>query len=326
MNKESKLGLLFFAFLLASVGIAFWIEENPFKQKYYLSVLFPNVQGLHKGSLVKYEGFRFGEVQEFEVQQRGVVAKIKVLEPQVKIYKSDRFYVAPNSTIASEYEIFVRQGERPSEEIDRRKVIVGYAPPGLQEFMVEAGKRMEELSLVMADVQVLVKNLNNSVQKVQPMIDEMNAVAQKGLLVKISTNISEATERLNKILGENDERISSSMTNLNAVLLDLDAKLDAIPEKELRESVILTKENLENVKKITDSIKPEDVEALNKSIKNLSQILSKLQSSNPDDDVAELIKDNLRHMKRISGALEKTMKNKTLFRSMFSKIRIEEPE
>ena len=313
MKREIKIGILLFIFVAFCLVFATWIKGNPFGI-YKIKVFFSNVHGLHKGSVVEYEGLNCGEVNSFDILKHGFVINIIIKNPKLKIYKTDKFIVVPNSTIASEYEIIIKRGKRPAEEINPAKdILTGTDSAGVEDFTAGLENTLEQVSISLVKIHEILDKTNKSLDYLEPLMTEA---------ITLAKNTNETSKLLNSTISENRENIKQTVNNLNNSLVKVQAKLDALPEQDMRQSVTLTRENLEKIKSLLSGVSQKDIQAFSDLAQEARNIAQKAQSNNPNEDIISLTKNTLKRINRISDGLEKSLKNKSLLKVLFSEIRM----
>lgn len=329
MNKEAKIGLIFVIFFVAFMLLGVWIKGNPFKRDYYIKVLFPNVHGLHKGSLVEYEGLNCGTVVDFEIHPKGIVAVARITEPEIKLYESDRFLIVPNSTIASEFEIIIKKGDFQSQLIDLSQVQIGEVPPGLDDFLFTAKDAIKNLNALIGDVRVLVQETHGQISDLTPAIEKASNIIQSGQIEKIidevessTTNLNQTILKANTILSSKEKQVNTIISNSEELVEQLNHKIALVSDDDISDSVVLLKSNLNNLNSITSSINPKDLETIQQAASQASIILESLQSDDPSKDVPTLLRENIQRIDRISSGLEKNLENYSLLKALLHKVPI----
>ena len=328
MNKQAKEGSLFVLFMVIFLLFAFWIKGNPFEKTKTLHVLFDNVHGVSKGSRVEYAGLECGKVKDFTVTPRGVLTTILIRNSQVKIYEGDQFFIAPSSTIASEYQIFIVPSSKETPEIPDKATIIGQSPPGIQDFLFQAEDTLKQ-------IQKILDGIDGSITKISPVLDKIGGLANNGTIDEISLNITQSTRALNQLstsanglLQRNSAKIDHTLNSLAYSSQKAQQTLAAINPQDLNQTISSLKQASFNIQAITGAVEPaevrRDLKTFSDAAAQVKQISQKLQSPNPQEDVPSLLKVNLQRVDNITKGLEKSLSGKTLLRSvLFTKVKIQ---
>lgn len=329
MSREIKLGLLFFIFIFSFLAIGVWLKGNPFTKGYEIEILFPNVHGLSKGSTVEYEGLRCGKVQQLIVSDEhdGILAKVSIENPEVQIYKSDRFLIAPNSTIASEYLVLIEKGLRPAPIYQKGMLLRGEVPPGFEDFLFGAKDALEHINIIMSDVRLMLTKLHKSVEKTNPILEEIHKIGKDGKLERIIANIEKSTSSFNQtaqainiVFSENEQQINDSIKEFNSVIKQINSKLGQVSEQDIASLKKDLEETMINVKNITSQIETEDIKIIKQTADQARNILEKIQSTDPNNDFSSLLMANIKRIDKISQGLEYNLKRKSLLGALKSRI------
>jgi ABC-type transporter Mla subunit MlaD len=324
MNKEAKVGALVIFFMLGALLFVFWIKGNPFKRTRTLNVLFDNVHGVSVGSLVEYAGLECGKVKNFMVTPSGVVARILINNSEVKIYEGDQFMIAPSSTIASEYQIFIVPTHRSNREVSDNSTIIGQSPPGIQDFLFEAEKTL-------AQIQAILDGINESINYVSPVFKKVGQLANNGTIDRVATNIADATDAMkgasttaDRFLRRNDAKFQNAVDNFSSASREADQKLKAINSNEVKQAVSSMRKASQNIEAITGAVEPaevrKDLKTFSDAAQQVSVLSKKLQSPNPNEDVPTLIKNTAQRADTISAGLEEALRGKSLLRGLMTRV------
>ncbi len=334
MSKEAKVGALVLFFFIVALSFIVWIKGNPFRKDRSFKVLFPNVHGLSVGSPVEYAGYDSGKVKSFSVTSSGILTEILINKPEVKIHEGDKFLIVPSSTIASEYQIFIVPNIGPSNEIMAGETtIIGQTAPGMQDFLFQAEDALTNLSSIMRKMESILGSLELSVNEINPLFKEIGKVARDGTIKGIASDLkssarsieeaSRQTQQIVKVNGPQVQKIIRQMDNLSS---SLKLRTDAINPQDLREISRSLKKTSSNLEAISSSVSPAEVKAdlkvFSDTAKEAKVIMSKLQSPDPNEDVPTLARRTLQRADRISAGLESSLKNKSLLRTLFTKVPI----
>jgi ABC-type transporter Mla subunit MlaD len=333
MNKEVKVGALVILFLVVGLLFVVWIKGNPFRQTKVLHVLFDNVHGLSIGSPVEYAGYQCGKVKDFKVTPSGILSEILITDPKVKIHQGDKFLIIPSSTIASEYQIFIVPNSRPSLEVPDKATIIGQSAPGMQDFLFKAEDALDNLTLVMSQIQTILSDVEVSVGELTPVFTKFGKLARDGTIDSVARDVSQsarsissASTQAERLIRNNSSQIDSAVKSVSSVSGQLDRKLSVIKTEDLNEIIQGMKTSVTNIRDITGAVEPaevkRDLKVFTDTAEQAKEIMSKLQSTNPDEDAPTLVKRSVQRIDRISEGLEKSLKHKTLFRVLTTRVPI----
>ncbi|MDX1921386.1 MAG: MlaD family protein [Candidatus Caenarcaniphilales bacterium] len=334
MNKEAKVGALVVIFLVISLAFIVWIKGNPFRKTRTLNVLFDNVHGLSAGSPVEYAGLNAGKVSKFKVTSGGIVTEIAITEPTVKIHEGDRFLIIPSSTIASEYQIFIIPNVHPSPEVPNKSTIIGQTAPGLQDFLFSAEEALDDLKLLMKQVRGILTGVEGSLDEISPLV-KLGSLSKDGTIDRFVGNLDNTARSLNEVsttanslLRDKSDDLRNSIDRISSISTKLDSKLDAIDSAELRSTISSLRKTAANLEAISSSVEPaevkKDLETFSKAAEQVKIVLDKLQSDDPNEDAPTMVKRTIKRLDRISAGLESSLKRKSLFRVLTTKVQIKD--
>lgn len=324
MAKEQKIGLVIFISIIASLLLLIWLKGNPFTKYEAVEVLFKNVHGLHKGSVVDYEGFKCGQIVDFRLSDSGIIVKFEIEEPDLKIYSTDKFLIIPNSTIASEYQISIRRTEFQGMLHRPGMIMVGEVVPSLDDFLFGAQDTLDKLNVVMTEANKIALKSHDYVEQLQPILDDIHSLGKQGVITNIANNIDYITTKSNQILGDNKQQIEQSIKTFNQVINQVNHKLELVEDSDIIEAIDSLKHNLNNLNNLTDHIEQEDIDSFMAVLKEVENTLGELSSDDPEEDLASLIIHSAKKIDKIISGLENTLQRKTLFKTLFSRVVVSE--
>ncbi len=329
MQKELRVGLLTLGFILVIGGLLVWIKGNPFEPFKILRVRFENVHGINKGSKVEYAGLPCGKVIDFEITPNGILAVLKISKPDLKIYLSDKFIIVPSSTIASEYEIFVIPGKRPSPEIPENASIIGQSTPGIQDFLFAAEESLKNIQSIMFQIQGILGKLDKSMDNLTPLVDRVGLVAKDGTLDRIlddiestSGSIKQASGEINSLVRTSKPRLQGGINAFSNASQRIDRELSGTAEGDISRFVQNASATSENFKNITGAIDPQTIKRLSTQA---SEFIGKLEGDGTEPGAPEMLKNTLGRIDRISNGLERSLQRKTVFGTVFSRLQLDPP-
>lgn len=334
MKEKAKVGALVILFFVITLSFVVWIKGSPFRKDRSFKVLFPNVHGLSIGSPVEYAGFECGKVKSFSVTSSGILTELLINKEEVKIHEGDKFLIIPSSTIASEYQIFIVPNTAPANEITAGETtIIGQAAPGMQDFLFQAEDALNDLSGVMKKMESILGSLELSVNEINPLFKEIGKVARDGTVKGIASDLKnsahsiEQTSRQTKeIVRVNGPQIQKIISQLDSLSSSIKQRTDAINPADLKEISRSLKKTSNNLEAISSTVSPAELKAdlkvFSDTAKEAKIIMNKLQSPDPNQDVPTLARASLQRINRISAGFESSLRNKTLIRTLFTKVPI----
>lgn len=333
MNKEAKVGALVVIFLIFSLGFIVWIKGNPFRKVRTLNVLFDSVHGLSVGSPIEYAGLNAGKVSDFKVTSGGIVTEISITEPSVKIHEGDKFLIIPSSTIASEYQIFIVPNVKASPEVPNNSTIIGQTAPGLQDFLFSGEEALDDLKILMKQLRGILAGVDGSLDEISPLFVKLGALSKDGTIDRFVGNLdntarslNEASTTANSLLRDKSDDLRNSIDRISSIATKFDSKLDSIDSAELKATISSLRRTAANLEGISSSVEPQeikrDLETFSQAAEQIKVVLNKLQSDDPNEDAPSMVKRTIKRLDRISAGLESSLKRKSLFRVLTTKVPI----
>lgn len=250
-----------FAFALATLFLLMvLLRFTSFQQSqdgYFLETYFENAGGIRKDAPVMIAGYEIGKVQQIELDhvQRGVKMQILIFD-DVKIPRDSTLKIAEKGMLGEMYLSFKfgtsKQMYQPGELVE------GDSPTNLTEFVGSAG---EVFTSVGSEIQGLAHSLNQVFSEKE---------VQKDLKTAIN-DFSKLLSNANQILSENKESFKMSNEKLTQIMVNADAIVSSLKEKESFKNLANILSHLEEVVK---GIKPLIAES-KKGAESLNEVTGK---------------------------------------------------
>ena len=247
------------------VGILFYITGNTgLKEKYYS--IYDNVSGVKRGTLVTYEGYRFGQVDNIKPQQTsdGVVYKIIfTVEKGWKIPTDSKARILASGLLAA-IVIDITEGKEktylsPGEEITSQPggnimtVISNMAADinhitkkGLRPLMDNLNKSFgNSLPEIMNKLDNLLLQLNSSASALNEIMNSSN----KDKILNIINNTEDTSKNFSLLTG----KINNAVSSMQKVIKDTDSLVNEskpdlrIAVQELRTSMEVISQNINTI-------------------------------------------------------------------------------
>ena len=230
-NKKSiefKVGLFSIVAIIILVVCYSWFTEILKSHKYTnLKVKFENAGNIELGSTVTIHGVKKGRVKELEIEADGVIIQLQV-ELEFPLKKGTKFYIL-ESNLMGDVLVEIVPG-RQEELLNFDEVQNGETSYGLTKLVSELSEVIFGLQSIMEIITKdgeFVRNLQSIVDTSVVMVNKINSSIDinSGKIDKLITNASNISERLSKLIEENQEDFSSSVSLTSNVLEKLDKNL-----------------------------------------------------------------------------------------------------
>ncbi len=230
-NKKSiefKVGLFSIVAVIILVVCYSWFTDILESRKYTnLKVKFENAGNIENGSTVTIHGVKKGRVKELEIEADGVVVLLQV-ELDFPLKKGTKFYIL-ESNLMGDVLVEIVPG-RQEELLNLDEVQNGEISYGLTKLVSEFSEVICDLQSIMEIITKdgqFVKNLQSIVDTSVVMVNKINSSIDINAVKidKLITNASNISERLSKLIEENQEDLSSSVSLTSNVLEKLDKNL-----------------------------------------------------------------------------------------------------
>ncbi len=202
-KTEIRVGVTVVIGLIVFLWILGWAKNFSFaSNEREIKVEFNNVAGLEIGDNVTVNGVREGYVKNLTVNGNLVEVDL-VINNNVRLNSDAIFSVAMLDLMGGK-KIEIIPGESDTE-LDYNKVHKGTFAPDIPSVMSFAGNMQDEVAGTLKDIKITLTSLNKFLQD-----DNFNREVKKSV-----SNLSSATDQLNKILTENRSNIKELLANGN---------------------------------------------------------------------------------------------------------------
>ena len=202
-KTEIRVGVTVVIGLIVFLWILGWAKNFSFvSNEREIKVEFNNVAGLEIGDNVTVNGVREGYVKNLTVNGNLVDVDL-VINNDVRLNSDAIFSVAMLDLMGGK-KIEIIPGESDTE-LDYNKVHKGIFAPDIPSVMSFAGNMQDEVAGTLKDIKITLTSLNKFLQD-----DNFNREVKNSV-----SNLSSATDQLNKILTENRSNIKELLANGN---------------------------------------------------------------------------------------------------------------
>jgi phospholipid/cholesterol/gamma-HCH transport system substrate-binding protein len=237
-KTEIKVGIISVLGTILFLWIFGWAKNfNLTQTENTILVKFPNVSGLEVGDNVSVNGVRKGFVEDFNIQSKHVIVKLKV-DNDIKLKEDAQFFVAMLDLMggkkveiypgASENNLALNKIHEGKFETDIPGVlsVLGSVQGDLISSLKDFRITLSSLNNYLTDRQLendlknSLSNLSTLTQKINLLVDE-NRTALKSLI----SNANLLAEETKTFISNNSDNIESSLEKLNNVLVKTDSLL-----------------------------------------------------------------------------------------------------
>lgn len=238
MTTETRVGI-FFLVGIAILGLITFKVENlseVFKRKYEMYTRFPHASGMNVGDAVAVAGVKVGEIKEVRLERDSVLIVLSV-GARTQIRRGATATIAWGGLLGNRYiditlgdpnEPFLPAGSDiptvPGVELTQVIKKVDAAASQLQEMLKgsEAGPKLSKLIDNLLKISEDIRDQKGTVGKLIGS-DELYKKA-----MDIADDLKGTAARLNKLVADNDKRISNIIENMDAAAPDLRASIATI--------------------------------------------------------------------------------------------------
>jgi len=238
LSTEAKVGV-FFLVGIAILGIITFKVENLgeiFERKYELHTRFPHASGMNAGDAVAIAGVKVGEIKEVRLERDSVVITLYI-ESRHQVRRGATATIAWGGLLGNRY-IDITLGD-PKEP---------FLPPGSEVPTVpgiELTQVIKKVDAAATQLQEILKG-SDAGPKLSKLLDNLLRISedirdQKGTLgkligsdemykkaVDIADDLKGTAARLNKLIADNDKRVSNIIENIEAAAPDVRAAVATI--------------------------------------------------------------------------------------------------
>lgn len=323
LNTESKVGL-FFLVALAILGlITFKVEHiSSLMQRTTLyTVEFPHAANIKAGDTVSMAGVKIGQVKEVRLSNSGVQFALAV-QNGIRIHKDSVATIAWGGLLGNRY-IDLTIGTEASGFLSPGEAIVHTTPT------VEITEVLKKLDVAAGALQDMLKGSDFG-PKLSGLLDNLNKISedisqQKGTIGKlvgsdemynkfmgIATDLKDTSERVSKLVKDNDQRINSILANLDDAVPEAKEAFATIRKlgdqassgKGLLPGLLNDEQMYNDFKTSLASLRGslERIESVTTAMKDGKGLIGKLAN---DEQLAKDFAETMSNLKNISQKLEK---------------------
>jgi phospholipid/cholesterol/gamma-HCH transport system substrate-binding protein len=196
MKREIKVGLFIVCTaIIICLALLYLAQEKGFFTRHDTFTLASRSgDGFTEGMPVEFSGFTIGKVQKLELNNKGIVLiKIKIPQKHVKWIRKDSTFTLYRSLIGTA-RVVVTTDNLNSEPLPEGKI------PEVQ----------------------TVNDINDSIEKVQPLLDKITQIAE---------NLERVSAKVDIMVGKADVHVFGSdgtMPQFNKILKDVNGKLEKL--------------------------------------------------------------------------------------------------
>jgi phospholipid/cholesterol/gamma-HCH transport system substrate-binding protein len=283
MQNTVKVGLVVILALVLAIGAYVVLNEVTFRGRTYtIQATFADGLGISKGQAVKLSGKDIGVVRNTALDDEGRFVATVIVDQGVLLYTDDMLVVSQQGLLGETFIAVKRQAEH-AEDVRIAKegdMLEGKSQTGLNELMADADKVLKQLHNVLDPDAVdntmsqLTTGLKDTLDNVNSLLLTISGVVESnegyvsGSLANvhemsknflaISERLEITSEELAAVLNDpeqhdrfenvlaNLEDISNNLSELTTEVNDLVG--DPVLQQDLKDSVRLTKETLEEAK------------------------------------------------------------------------------
>lgn len=209
-----------------------------FRQDYFVSntaVYFfaPNAQGLSKGMVVKFIGFKVGNVQQISMQSNASVkVKLSLDKEYVHLIGQDAKVSLNKETLVGESVIDIIPGEQQVRQVAQNSVLefvrgqdAGTLAAQVQPILTDVRQITSSINNPDGDVQHILKNLNQVTTGLQETVVQFNALAKNGneKLDGVYVKVDHALDSVNSSLGTLDKALPKWVNKTDTTLDNVQA-------------------------------------------------------------------------------------------------------
>jgi len=337
MNVEAKVGMFFFVGIVILAAVTFFVEDVPnrMKKMYQVKANFATANGLKVGNAVQMAGVDVGRVKSIELTEEGV-ALVMAIEEGRAIRRDARATITLGGFLGDKY-VDISLGTPGAPPLEDGGEVQVNNPPNLNAIVANVIKTVDaiaDFSASFAEGKDFFKSLKEAGPKLNKTLDALQEITAKinkgegtiGKLVsddelyqkadRIASSLRSASERLDRIIGENEEEIRAALAAIRESgpkIKQASQDLSSITQKiQAGEGTIgrlvndpavfdELKASLANVRELTDKMKSGDSELakftnnkkffedLEKAIAALNSVASKIDQG--QGTVGKLVND-----------------------------------
>lgn len=245
MKAETKVGLLFLAAVLMTIGFAYYLGKfNPFSSNYELRIAYNFAGGIEVGSPVRVMGIKVGKVKSIDFEPKlkmpdGEEVKLKiVISVERRAWKTIRqdskFFINLAGVIGEKF-IEISPGSLEKPEFKPGDLVRGEDPPRIDQLISQsyglAGKVMEFFNQNESSVVDTINTINRLVLNLNKLLKTVDKTSSKKEVLGLMRNLASLTDDLSYWSGKTRSEEGKRTLELIHRLL---WRLDDIDERSIR--------------------------------------------------------------------------------------------
>ncbi|MCX8081855.1 MAG: MlaD family protein [bacterium] len=265
LSLELRVGI-FVVITILLAGIFIVTQATTAKYRgYEIGIMFDYVGGLESGSPVRVSGVRVGEVKQIEIlyeAQPKVLAKVKI-RSDIKISTGSKITIQTLGLIGEKYIEITPSAEK--KYIQPGEIVEGENPLTMEK-LIEAGQNMIiGLNGILTDIDSITgdETFRNNIKSV--VADASSTIKKVDILM---TNLTETSEKVNRIVTANASKIEELINNTNEFMASGKTTMDEI--KKFASAGQQAAESFEDIQKAATSF--------DKLSRDLQEFLWKIQN------------------------------------------------
>jgi phospholipid/cholesterol/gamma-HCH transport system substrate-binding protein len=295
--NEFKVGLLAI-FTIASVimmSLKITSNQSGFGQYVTYRTIVKDASGIFPKTPIKVAGIAAGRIDSIELQGNAALITFEILK-QIQVTQNSKLRIKSVGFLGDKYiEIFIGDSNQILQKYD---FIPSEEAAGIENLVKDTAE-------VLTDVKKIVRSLKDSLAPDNGDSPIKQILADVSDLVK---STKEAAEILKRTMGNNEEKISALIENLEAFSDQLAYQVDNANGDSAMSDI---KRILANVNKLTS-----DVQGIVADLKKGKGTLGKMLV---EDEIADQVKDTLSSVQKIVGKAESLRTELSVFSGMNSR-------
>lgn len=214
--REALVGFSLLAAIASGLGLVFWLRGISLgRQNWRVQASFQNAAGLAARSPVAFRGVIVGSVRSIQVTPQAVLAELEITDPNLVLPRPTFAQVGQASLLGGDAQVALLSQGSPlpagtpgpqSRQCDNSRVVCpGSQIPGMSTASLDSvmasmqrlldqvekvglitdvsstvksfDQAAKEVTVFLKDGRLLVRNINGSVRRIDPMIDKLNATS-----------------------------------------------------------------------------------------------------------------------------------------------------
>lgn len=292
--NEFKVGLLAIATMVAIVFMSLKITSNQsgFGQYVTYRTIVKDASGIFPKTPIKVAGINAGRIISIELQGNAALITFEILRT-IEVTKNSKLRIKSVGFLGDKYlEIYIGDSKEMLAKFD---FIDSEEAAGIENLV-------KDTSEVLQDVKVIVKSLKESIAPTGEEPPMKRILADVADLVK---NTKEATKSLQRIMGQNEEKINALVDNLQTFSEELAYQMD---RGNSDSAVSDLKSIMANVNKLTG-----DLQSIVGDLKKGKGTLGKMLV---EDEIADQVKQTLSSVQKIVGKADSLRTELSVFSGM----------